>query len=132
MTNIDPNQIDWMKNPFKSVNEAIIAEASRTAVGMKFLPLYGPVPSAQTTVPSDTISITESMTGKVFSIDQGATTQLIELMVPFKLTQEQYEQEYLNTAVTLATRAANLLAQAKDLVFFQGNAQPTIDFFHAN
>jgi uncharacterized linocin/CFP29 family protein len=128
MENIKPEQIDWTKDPFKSVNDAVVVEANRTAVGTKFLPVYGPVPSNQTTVPRDSITITQ----KIMSVDQTATTPIIELMVPFKLTQEQYDQEHLNTAVTLATRAANLLAQAKDLVFFQGNGDATTKFFSDN
>lgn len=128
MGNLEPTQIDWAKDPFKSINDAVAAEANRTAVGTKFLPLYGPVPSTYTTIPTDSITVTQ----KIISVDQGATTPIIEIMVPFKLTQEQYQQENLNTAMTLATRGANLLAQAKDLVIFQGNAKTTTDFFRDN
>jgi len=126
--NVDPNQIDWTKDPFKSVNDAVVAEANRTAVGTKFLPVYGPVPSNQTSVPADSITISQH----VMSVNETPTIPIIELMVPFKLTQSQYDQEHLNTAVTLATRAANLLAQAKDLVFFQGNGEATTHFFRDN
>src|SRR5207244_4126675 len=99
-------------------------------VGAKFLPLYGPVPSEYTTVPADVISIGPG--NKSMSVDQGKTVPIIEIMVQFTLTKQQYGEEHLNTAVTLATRAANLLAQAQDLVFFQGKGAATDVFFRNN
>src|SRR5919109_462891 len=129
---VKPDQIDWTKDPFKSVNDAVAAEASRTAVAMKFLPPYGPLPSdhANGTVPADTIIVDNK--AKTISVDSTATRPIIEIMVPFTLKQQQYDEENLNTAVTAATRAANLLAQAKDLICFQGNDKATIDFFNEN
>jgi len=48
---------------------------------------------------------------------------LVELSVEFALTKQQYEdEERLGTASTLATRAANLLAQAEDLLIYQGDS----------
>src|SRR5262249_26132210 len=61
------------------------------------------------------------------TVDEGATTRLNEFWVEFSMTPQQIEQETgdpsemgYSTAVTLATRAANILAQAEDLVIFQG------------
>jgi uncharacterized linocin/CFP29 family protein len=48
---------------------------------------------------------------------------LIELWVEFTLTPQQVDrEEELMTAVTLATRAANLVSQAEDVALFQGQA----------
>jgi hypothetical protein len=84
-----------------------------------------------------------------YAVDEGATTRLIELWVEFELTPQQVEQEGTathhqngagrpahgehghlgqgehghhgdSTAATLATRAANILAQAEDMLIFGG------------
>jgi hypothetical protein len=88
-------------------------------------------------------------TSNTYAVDEGATTRLIEFWVEFSLTPQQVEQEGSaahdqhgasqpahgehghpghgehahhshSTAVTLATRAANILAQAEDMLIFDG------------
>ena len=57
------------------------------------------------------------------SVDETLTTPLVEIVADFKLTAQQVDrEEELMTAVTLAARAANLLAQAEDVLIFQGQA----------
>jgi uncharacterized linocin/CFP29 family protein len=63
----------------------------------------------------------------ILTVDEGATTRLNEYYVEFELTPQQVDQEEgdfkqlgHSTAVTLATKAANTLAQAEDLIIFQG------------
>ena len=70
----------------------------------------------------------------LLNIDEGATTRLIETWVEFSMTPQQVEQENRlytghqgqdeqhssSTAVTLATRSANVLCQAEDTVLLQG------------
>jgi uncharacterized linocin/CFP29 family protein len=59
-------------------------------------------------------------------VDETATTPLVEILADFKLTAQQVDrEEELMTAVTLATRAANLLAQAEDVLIFQGQEAVT-------
>ncbi|MGH9958285.1 MAG: encapsulin, partial [Pyrinomonadaceae bacterium] len=85
---------------------------------------YGPVAAGQTTVHSDTVVIDGN--GQSLSVDETATTPLVEILADFKLTAQQVDrEEELMTAVTLATRAANLLAQAEDVLIFQGQAAVT-------
>jgi uncharacterized linocin/CFP29 family protein len=81
-----------------------------------------------TSVPSDTISF-EQLPGELTQtllIDEGATIRVNEIWTEFALTPQQVHEtseahELAHTsAVTLATRAANFLAQAQDLVIFQG------------
>jgi hypothetical protein len=89
-----------------------------------------------------------TQTSNNYAVDEGATTRLIELWVEFSLTPQQVEQEGSgthhqnvarpahsehghpghsehghhgdSTAATLATRAANILAQAEDMLMFDG------------
>jgi uncharacterized linocin/CFP29 family protein len=129
MSNVPPEQIDWSQDPFKSVNVSVDAEAKRTAVGAKFLPPYGPV-SSSAPVQADIITIDN--TNKTLSINQAVTTPIVDIRAQFTLTQMQYDEDKLTAALTLATRAANLLAQAQDLVFFLGGDAQKADFFKNN
>ncbi|MBK1706057.1 encapsulin [Halochromatium glycolicum] len=99
------------------IDQAVHDEADRIKIAAKFLPPYGPLPEALT-VPSDTV-----VPGGVLSVDEGATTPLVETWVEFTLTPQQVEREAEQmTAKTLAERATNLLCQAQDLLLFEGNA----------
>jgi uncharacterized linocin/CFP29 family protein len=87
------------------------------------------VPPKTTSVPTDSYGFVPGAAGAggIFSVDEGATLRLNEYYVEFELTPQQVDQEegdFKNlghsTAVTLATKAANILAQAEDLIIFQG------------
>ena len=119
------DKIDWSQALWNRIDQAVHQETERTRVAAKFVPLYGPVPDALT-APADTIEL-ETMT-----INEGETTPLIEIWVEFKLTKQQVErEESLATTVTLATRAANLLSQAEDLLIFQGKKAAKHELFQS-
>jgi uncharacterized linocin/CFP29 family protein len=109
-------QVQWSEAVWKALDEAVHDEFHRTAVGLKFIPFRGQQDNAMT-VPSDVIDL-ESMT-----VGEADVTALVELGIDFGLTRQQTaSEEQHSTGVTLATRAANLLAQAEDLVLFLGEA----------
>jgi uncharacterized linocin/CFP29 family protein len=127
MTNTGRDKVHWSKEVWDRIDMAVHHEAMRTRVASNFLPLL-PVSPKTTTVPADLVTVpggadnTETLT-----VDEGATTRLIEIWVEFALTPQQVEHETgdpgelgHSTAVTLATRAANILSQAEDLLIFQG------------
>jgi uncharacterized linocin/CFP29 family protein len=117
--NFGREKLPWSPEIWKRIDWAVHNECQRTKVARQFLPLYGPIDGGQTTIHSDTIAIVE----KSLSVDETATTPLVEIVVDFKLTAQQVDrEEELMTAVTLAGRAANLLAQAEDMLIFQGQA----------
>src|SRR3989442_4420248 len=99
----------------------------RTEVTSKFLS-NSPVHPTTMTVPSDLVIVPgDGVNSQTLTVDEGATTRLIEIWVEFALTPQQVEHETgdpaslgHSTAVTLATRAANILSQAKDQLIFQG------------
>jgi len=69
-----------------------------------------------TTVPADRIDLA-SMT-----VDPAAVLPVVELSLGFGLTQQQVDDEAVGGAgLTLATRAANLVAQVEDILIFQGD-----------
>lgn len=116
-------ELPWNDETWNRIDRAVHDECKRTKIASKFLPLYGSVEAGQLTVPSDTVIVGEN---KKLSVDEADTNRLVELVVEFALTRQQLEREAeLGTAVTLATRAANLLSQAEDVIIFQG--QKAID-----
>jgi uncharacterized linocin/CFP29 family protein len=119
------DKIPWSKDVWERVDRAVHAEMMRTRIAQKFMPLR-PVLPRTTSVPFDSIQNPTNQ-NPAFSVDEGATTRLNEFWVEFSLTPQQLEHETgdlmelgHSTAVTLATRAANILAQGEDTVVFQG------------
>jgi uncharacterized linocin/CFP29 family protein len=109
-------QLDWSPSVWKALDDAVHDEFHRTAVGLKFIPFHGQMDNA-TNVPADVIDLT------TMTVNEAAVTALVELGIDFGLTRQQTAAEEQDaTGVTLGTRAANLLAQAEDLVIFQGEA----------
>ena len=68
-------------------------------------------------VPADTVNVD----APPLTVDEASTTPIVETLVEFALTKQQYGREDgLMTAITLATRATNLLSQAEDLLLCGG------------
>lgn len=146
-TNLGRDKLPWSQEIWDRIDQAVHEECKRTKIARKFLPLYGPVAPGELTVPSDTIvvdvvdaagnrrtlaaqdapvPIPSEPLSRTLIVEEARTTALVELLVEFTLTAQQVAREAeLMTAVTLATRAANFLSQAEDVVLFQG--QKAID-----
>ena len=108
-------RLEWSADIWKRIDDSVHDEFQRTSVAAKFIPLYSAIADTLT-VPSDIID-SETMT-----INEVAVTPLVELSVEFGLTRQQVGGEaQLSTALTLATRAANLLSQGEDLAIFGGD-----------
>jgi uncharacterized linocin/CFP29 family protein len=117
--NLGREKLDWSQDIWNRIDQAVHDECQRTKVAAKFLPMYGPISPGETTVLSDRVELD----GQTLSVNETAITPIVEIVAEFKLTLQQVGREQeLMTAVTLATRAANLLAQAEDLLIFQGQA----------
>lgn len=129
--NLGRDKLSWSQEIWNRIDQAVHDECERVKIAAKFLPLYGPVAPDTLTVPSDTIvttppSETMTMNGQTLNVNEATVFPIIELLVEFILTPQQVErEEELMTAVTLATRAANLLKQAEDIVIFQGQSAIT-------
>ncbi|MGC5561798.1 encapsulin [Streptomyces sp. FR-108] len=114
--NLGRDKLPWSEDRWRFIDQAVHDEAARTRIGRRFMPI---VPLADVlTAPADTIV----RNAGVLTVPEAMVTPLVELWVEFSLTKQQVEAEDdLATTVTLATRAANLLAQGEDLLIFQGN-----------
>jgi uncharacterized linocin/CFP29 family protein len=129
--NLGRDKLPWKQELWDRIDQAVHAEAERIKVAARFLPMQGPLPEALT-VPADTID-PQAAAGEPLTVDESAVTQMLEIWVEFALTKPQVErEEELATAVTLATRATNLLAQAQDLLIFQGANALTQPMFIGN
>ncbi len=109
-------KLSWESGLWDRIDQAVNKEGERTRIARRFIP-WVPMPDALTT-PRDKVSVDLALT-----VDEGTTVPLIEIWVEFALTKQQVQaEEQLATGVTLATRATNLLAQAEDLLIFQGKS----------
>src|SRR3954454_6934527 len=113
-------ELGWDKNGVEtSIRQAIHDECRRTKIAAKFLPPH-PVEPNRDTVPSDTV-VPAKADPSMLTVNPTDTTPIVELAVKFTFTDEQVRDEMQRkTAITLATRAANLLCQAEDILIFQG------------
>jgi uncharacterized linocin/CFP29 family protein len=112
------DKLSWSQSMWDRINKAVHDETQRIRVAAKFLPLHGPVEAGTLTVPSDTIVIAAQ---QPLPVNEALSEPLIEIWTEFLLTAQQVTREdELMTAVTLATRATNLLAQAEDALLLLG------------
>jgi uncharacterized linocin/CFP29 family protein len=116
----------WSEEVWKRLDAAVHEEMTRARVAARFLPTVH-VPAKTLTASTDAVT----SGAQALSVDEGATTRINEFWVEFILTPAQVEHEAAeeiamahghgaSTGITLATRAANILAQAEDTLIFQG------------
>lgn len=118
--NLGRNKLPWGQELWDRLDMAVHDEMKRILISRRFVPLVL-MPDALT-VPADTVTEGEDQDGYL-EVNEAAVTSLIEIWVEFALTKQQVEgEDKLCTAVTLATRAANKLAQGEDLLIYQGDS----------
>jgi uncharacterized linocin/CFP29 family protein len=115
--NLGRAKLNWSAEVWEKIDKHVCGEIARARVCTKFLPVVnGTIGGSARTVAAD---VFEDDDGTLF-VPEGAELPLEERSIPFVLTKQQYEaEERLCTALTLATRAANRLAQNMDQSVFQ-------------
>jgi uncharacterized linocin/CFP29 family protein len=121
----DRSKLPWGAEVWERIDKAVELEIKGTRIGARFLPEKA-VPPKTASVPADSYT-TAARPNPILTVADDVTTPLNEYYVEFELTARQVRQEESefrrlghSTAVTLATKAANTLAQAEDLIVFQG------------
>jgi uncharacterized linocin/CFP29 family protein len=123
--NLGREKLPWEQHLWDRLDAAVHDEMKRILIARQFLPKVMSAPDALT-VPADSVNVktgspVDSDNG-LLQVNESAVTEIIEIQVGFSLTKQQVErEETLSSAVTLATRAANLLAQGEDLLINQGD-----------
>ena len=114
----DRSQLPWSPLVWDRIDKMVSHETKRLQTAAMFLPTTGPIPDALTRDSDRPIQQKPPL-----FIEEAATVPLIETWVEFALTPQQVMREDTSMAgCILAGRAANLLAQAQDLILYQGNA----------
>jgi len=117
--NLGRDKLPWGRELWDRLDIAVHDEMKRILISRRFIPIVL-MPGALT-APADTVTEGDDPS-RPLDVNEAATTSLIEIWVEFALTKQQVEGEAtLCTAVTLATRAANKLAQSEDLLIYQGD-----------
>jgi uncharacterized linocin/CFP29 family protein len=111
-TNLGRDKLpEWTPALWERIDKEVRCELDRACLVMRFLPVVTSLSPNERTVAADEIARNNG----VLSIDQQNVLALIEESQSFLLSKEQYhDEDTLGTAVTLATHAANSLAQAVD------------------
>lgn len=108
---------------------AAVAEFKNSLIAGKILPSYGTAPEALT-VPQDKVNYppppavpgTSQAVGALQVLTPYQVVPLQEIWVELILSEQHLSEPDLATANTMLQRAARLLAQAEDLIVFQGSA----------
>src|SRR5690349_21082384 len=100
------DSLGWPSTVWDALRKTIHEETQRTKIAQKVLPLNGPLPNLMN-VPSDITEVGDNG----LTVTEGASTTLIETTAQFAMTKTQVmDEQQLSTALTLATRAANLIS----------------------
>jgi uncharacterized linocin/CFP29 family protein len=123
--NLGREKLPWDQTLWDRLDAAVHDEMMRVLIARRFIPVVSAAPDALT-VPADLVVVNAgdlvASNKGLLQVNEAAVTELIEIWVEFSLTHQQVEREMtLSSAVTLATRAANLLAQGEDLLINQGD-----------
>jgi uncharacterized linocin/CFP29 family protein len=106
-------QVGWTEAQWNRVREEVLRAWQRVRVAGSFLPVYGPLPSSTQVVPSEVLKPDGT-------VDDRATTPLLEISLPVRLTRQQAREEDLSSALLQFRRRATQVAQLEDWYIFNG------------
>ncbi|HEY2594103.1 MAG TPA: hypothetical protein VGK33_09405, partial [Chloroflexota bacterium] len=106
-------QVGWTEAQWNRVREEVLQAWQRVRVAGSFLPIYGPLPPSTQVVPSEVLEVDGS-------VDDEATTSLLEIALPVILSRQQIQEEDLSSALLQFRRRATQLGQLEDWYIFNG------------
>jgi uncharacterized linocin/CFP29 family protein len=126
----DVARLPWTDEQWAAVQRVVQEAASKARVASSFLPLVGPLPPGQATVPALVMKPTpiakeERERGEAANrlvIDDGETLRLTTIACEVYLTTQQAEDPDLSSAKQMLGRAADLIGRLEDAIVF--NSQP--------
>jgi uncharacterized linocin/CFP29 family protein len=115
-------QVGWSEAQWNRVREEVLQAWQRVRVAGSFLPIYGPLPPSTQVVPSEVLKSDDG------SVDDRATTALVEISLPVRLSRQQIWEEDLSSALLQFRRRATQLGQLEDWYIFNGTYPSEGDF----
>jgi uncharacterized linocin/CFP29 family protein len=119
-------RLPWTEEQWTALQRVVQEVAGKARVASSFLPLVGPLPPGQASVPALSMAsgpITGPEAGEAgerLEIDDSVTLPLTTLSCLVYLTTQQVEDPELASAKQLVARAADLVARLEDAVVFNG------------
>jgi uncharacterized linocin/CFP29 family protein len=87
--NLGREKLNWSKDIWSRIDQAVRDERQRTKVAANFIPMYGPTSPGETTVLADRVELG----GRTLSVNETAITPIVEIIAEFQLTLQQVERE---------------------------------------
>jgi hypothetical protein len=107
------DQVGWSEAQWNRVREEVLQAWQRVRVAGSFLPIYGSLPPSTAVVPSEVLEADGS-------VDDEATTSLLEIALPVRLSRQQVLEDDLSSALLQFRRRATQLGQLEDWYIFNG------------
>src|SRR5918998_2755337 len=119
-------QLPWADEQWATMQHIVQESARKARVASSFLPLIGPLPRGQASVPAlhlDELSLADRLRGEAprrLEIDDGETLRLTTIACEVYLRTQQAEDPDLASAKQMLRRAADILGRLEDAIVFNG------------
>lgn len=121
----DPH-LAWTDEQWAAIQRIVQESARKARVASSFLPLIGPLPPGQASVPAlqlDELSLADRLRGEAptrLEIDDGETLRLTTIACEVYLRTQQAEDPDLASAKQMLGRAADIIGRLEDAIVFNG------------
>ncbi len=122
------HDLPWSAEQWAELQQLVQNSARKARIASSFLPLHGPLPPGQATVPA--LSMAPELLGNLqrgeinqrLEIDEGRTLRLTTIACDVYVTSVQAEDPSLAAVRDLLARAADVIGRLEDAIVFNGNA----------
>jgi uncharacterized linocin/CFP29 family protein len=117
--------LPWTDEQWTEVNKVVQDAARRARVASSFLPLVGPLPPGQASIPALTMgepgppAAVDTPAGRL-EISDGDTLNLVAIQCNVFLTTQQAEDPELASAKQMLGRGADVVGRLEDFIIFNG------------
>jgi hypothetical protein len=122
----DNARLPWSAEQWAALRSVVQESARKARVASSFLPLYGPLPRSQVTVPALTMynpELADRQRGEPperLEIDDAATLRLTTIAADVYLRTAEAADPDLEAAKAMVGRAADVLGRLEDAIVFNG------------
>ncbi len=129
----DDTSLPWTDDQWALIERTVQENASKARVASSFLPLVGPLPGGQATVPALTMLPQAAPPRGWYAaapmrrnIDEGAVKRLTTIAADVTLTNQQARDPDLASARQLFGHAAVVVGRLEDAIVFRGQPAPDL------